>query len=93
MGRELQRVTALDVLDPGEFVAQGLPGVEDEPGGLTWAQLTELLSTAVRAGGCTGASIAIYDPDQDPNGAEAEKIIQMVAEVTSAFVRPSRAST
>ena len=30
----------LDVLDPVEFRAQGLPDVEDEPGGLTWAQLT-----------------------------------------------------
>src|SRR5882762_1638162 len=29
----------LDVLDPLEFAAQGLPDVEDEPGGLRWDQL------------------------------------------------------
>ena len=33
----------LDVLDPAEFPAQGLPDVEDEPGGLTWDQLTDLV--------------------------------------------------
>ena len=33
----------LDVLDPVEFGAQGLPDVVDEPGGLTWDQLTDLV--------------------------------------------------
>lgn len=37
----------LDVLDPTQFAAQGLPDVDDEPGGLTLAQLTEV---AVAAG-------------------------------------------
>ena len=71
----------LDVLDPVEFPAQGLPGVEDEPGGLTWVQLTDLAAAMVGAGGCVGASLAIYDPDQDPDGSDAARIVQFVAEV------------
>ena len=75
----------LDVLDPLEFPAQGLPGVEDEPGGLTWAQLSDLLTAAVGAGGCAGMSLAIYDPDQDADGAEAEKIVGLISQVGAAL--------
>ncbi len=41
----------LDVLDPVEFAAQGLPDVDDEPGGLTWDQLTDLV-VALFGSGC-----------------------------------------
>lgn len=75
----------LDVLDPVEFPAQGLPDVEDEPGGLTWEQLTELLVAAVGAGGCLGLSLAIYDPEQDPDRAGARRIVGLVGEVAAAL--------
>ncbi len=75
----------LDVLDPVEFAAQGLPDVEDDPGGLTWEQLTELLVAAVREGGSVGLSVAIYDPEQDTDGEDARRIIRMVTEVASAL--------
>ena len=86
----------LDVLDPVEFPAQGLPGVADDPLGLTWAQLTGLLTTAVAAGGCVGWSLAIYDPDQDPDRSSAARILALVSAVTSALppgagVGPARA--
>lgn len=69
----------LDVLDPLVFPAQGLPGVEDEPGGLTWDQLTDLVvSLFGSAAHCVGASLAIYDPDQDQNRAAAANIVQFV---------------
>jgi arginase len=68
----------LDVLDPVEFPAQGLPDVDDEPGGLTWAQLTDLAQAMLSAGGCIGCSIAIYDPDQDPAGTDAANIVRFV---------------
>lgn len=68
----------LDVLDPVEFPAQGLPDFADEPGGLTWSQLTELAVTMLESGGCVGCSFAIYDPDQDPDGADAEAIVRFI---------------
>jgi arginase len=75
----------LDVLDPVEFPAQGIPGVADDPLGLTWAQLTGLLTAAVAAGGCVGWSLAIYDPDQDPDRSSAASILALVSAVTSAL--------
>jgi arginase len=74
----------LDVLDPVEFPAQGLPGVPDEPGGLTWRQLTALVLAMAETGGCVGASLAIYDPDQDTDGADAARIVEFVRDVLPA---------
>ena len=75
----------LDVLDPVELPAQGIPGVEDESDGLTWPQLTRLLTTAVATGGCVGWSMAIYDPDQDPDRSSAARIVELVEAVASAL--------
>jgi arginase len=71
----------LDVLDPVEFAAQGVPGTDGEPGGLIWTQLTQLLAAALGTGGCLGWSIVIYDPDQDPAGDEARRIVALTASV------------
>jgi arginase len=69
----------LDVLDPVVFPAQGLPDVEDEPGGLTWDQLTDLVVSLFGSPAhCVGASLAIYDPDQDPDQTDAANIVQFV---------------
>jgi arginase len=77
----------LDVLDPVEFPAQGLPDVDDEPGGLTWDQLTDLVvSLFTGPVSCVGASLASYDPDQDPDGAGAAQIVAFVRNV---LVRPT----
>jgi arginase len=73
----------LDVLDPVEFGAQGLPDVPDEPGGLTWAELTSTLTSAVVQGGCIGLSLAIYDPDQDPAGRDARRIVELVRDLAA----------
>jgi len=75
----------LDVLDPLEFAAQGLPGVADEPGGLSWQQLTALATTAVAMSGCRGLSLAIYDPDQDPTGRDSARIVQFARYVAEAL--------
>lgn len=73
----------LDVLDPVEFPAQGLPEFDDIPGGLSWDQLTDLLRAAVGTGGCLGWSAVIYDPDQDPDGAAARRITELVGAVAA----------
>ncbi len=66
---------------PAALPAQGVPGGENEPGGLSWDQLTALLTAAVAAGGCIGMSFVIYDPDQDPTGRDARRIVRLIADV------------
>jgi len=73
--------TDLDVLAQDIFTAGRVPDDEDEPGGLDWQQLTELTLAALESGGCAGWSIAIYDPEQDPDGTEARRIVQYVTDV------------
>jgi arginase len=68
----------LDVLDPVVFPAQGLPGVPDEPGGLTWPGLGDLVGAALTVPGCIGMSVAIYDPEQDPGGAGASEVVRFL---------------
>lgn len=75
----------LDVLNPDEFKSQGVPGVEDEPGGLTWQQLTDLAVTAAGMDGCRGWSVAIYDPDQDLNRKDAARIVRFAREIGSSL--------
>jgi arginase len=48
---------------------------------LTWPQLTSALAAALGAGGCRGWSIAIYDPDQDPQGGDARRIVQLARDL------------
>jgi arginase len=74
----------LDVLDPVEFPAQGLPDFPDEPGGLTWDQLTDLvMALFTTPASCIGGSIAIYDPDQDPDRSGAAQIVAFVRNVVA----------
>ncbi|SEP25506.1 arginase family protein [Trujillonella endophytica] len=73
----------LDVLDPDVFPAQGLPGVPDEPGGLSWAALTDLLLGALEVPGCAGWSVAIYDPEQDPTGDCAADVVRLAERVAA----------
>lgn len=74
--------TDLDVLARAEFAASGAPGEPLLPGGLTWSQLTEIVSLAVRADSCRGWSLAVYNPDLDLDGRAAARIIEFVADVT-----------
>jgi arginase len=74
----------LDVLDPAVFPAQGLPEFPDEPGGLTWDQLTDLvMALFTTPASCIGGSIAIYDPDQDPKHTDAAQIVAFVRNVVA----------
>lgn len=69
----------------GSSPPKGVPDVEDAPNGLSWDQLTRAVTAAVACGGCLGWSLAIYDPDQDPNRSDARRILRFVEEVAAAL--------
>lgn len=73
--------TDLDVLSVRDFFARGAPGEISLSGGLTWRQLTEVVQTALSMGGCRGWSLAIYNPDLDPDGSQARHIVELVTEI------------
>jgi arginase len=72
----------LDVLDATEFHACGAAGDASMPTGLTWAALTEITRTVLQTDGCQGWSVAVYNPDLDPGGEDAQLIVAYLAEVT-----------
>jgi arginase len=71
----------LDVLDRGEFRACGAANDASMPEGLSWAQLTAITTTALRTDGCRGWSIGVYNPDLDPEGRDAERIVSYLTDV------------
>ncbi|MGO8947970.1 MAG: arginase family protein [Ktedonobacterales bacterium] len=75
----------LDVLDGKEFSACGAASDASTPGGLTWAELTTVVTSAFEAGGCSGWSLGVYNADLDPEKQAAERIVQFVTEVTSSW--------
>lgn len=77
----------LDVLDGNEFRACGAASDPAMPEGLTWAELTAITRTALASDGCRGWSIGVYNPDLDPDGRDAARIVGYLAEV----VRTGRA--
>jgi arginase len=70
----------LDVLDRSEFGACGAAADPSMPEGLTWSQLTDLTRAALRTDGCRGWSLGVYNPDLDPDGREAKRIVAYVAD-------------
>ncbi|MGH9369354.1 MAG: arginase family protein [Thermoanaerobaculia bacterium] len=64
-----------DVLDPSIMPAVDTP----EPGGLTFAELTDLLRELFRSDLAAGLQICIYDPDLDPEGRCAQGLVDAIA--------------
>jgi arginase len=77
----------LDVLSEDEFAAQLVPGDAGTPGGLSWPQLTEAVRAALGVAGCRGLSVTIYDPDQDPDGSDARRVVQFVGDIAPGLAR------
>lgn len=71
----------LDVLAEEEFGPRGALGEPPMPGGLTWSELTDLVSAALSEGDCRGWSLVIYNPDLDPGGGAARRIVRFVRDV------------
>jgi arginase len=73
--------TDLDVLAWDQFSACGAADDPAMPGGLSWAELTAVVSSALRAGGCRGWSVGVYNPDLDPERHAARQIVTFLAQV------------
>ncbi|AUI60231.1 arginase family protein [Amycolatopsis sp. BJA-103] len=61
----------LDVLSSDALDAVSYP----QPGGLSWDQLGELATAALGEPGCVGITVCVYDPDRDPDGTGARRIV------------------
>jgi len=53
-------------------------------GGLGWAELDRIMMRAVAGDGCAGISAGTYNPDLDPTGEVAERIVGLLARWLSA---------
>jgi arginase len=66
----------LDALDEAELGAV----TYSQPEGLIWAEFTELTRTFLASPDLIGASIADFNPDLDPEGADARRIVAALSE-------------
>ena len=67
----------LDVLATESLSAIDYP----QAGGIDWTTLTSLTRRAIASSSVMGWTVTIYNPDLDPNGAGADRIVRYVTEV------------
>lgn len=72
----------LDVLATADFAAVDYP----QPGGLHWDELDQMVAVALAETHCRGLSIAIYNPDRDPDRSAARRLVEFV---TRSIERPA----
>ncbi|HWI22779.1 MAG TPA: arginase family protein [Baekduia sp.] len=73
----------LDVLATPDFAAVDYR----QPGGVDWATLDGLASTAAPDAGCRGISVVIYNPALDADHSDGPKVIEFLARLTAELVR------
>jgi arginase len=73
----------LDVLSTEALGAVDYP----QPGGLGWDDLEALTMLAVGSPGLIGLDVTIYNPDLDPGGGGARRIVAWVATVAAGLAR------
>ena len=64
----------LDVLSTASLAAIRYP----QPGGLTWDHVETISAIALRTPGLVGWDVTIYNPDLDPRGAGARRIVSFL---------------
>jgi arginase len=67
----------LDVLQTDDFPAADYL----QPGGLGWAELSDVAAAALADERCFGASVVIYNPDLDPDRSSAARIVRFLSEL------------
>jgi arginase len=78
--REFMLHLDLDVIAQEEFPATNVP----DPGGLSLAEVRSSLTEFAKQKNLLGLDIAQYNPDRDPDGSGAKKLVDLLAEVLSA---------
>jgi arginase len=74
----------LDVLATAELSAVDYP----QPGGLRWWHLRQMTAAALAVPGCAGWTVAIYNPDLDPDGGQAARIVGYVVGAAATLAEP-----
>ena len=74
----------LDVLATAELGAVDYP----QPGGLRWWHLRQMTAATLAVGGCAGWTVAIYNPDLDPDGGQAARIVAYVVGAAATLAEP-----
>ena len=67
----------LDVLDETALPAVSYP----QPQGLDWRELVGLAAPLAAAPNLVGVSVADFNPDRDPDGAQARRVVDALAEL------------
>jgi arginase len=78
--REFMLHLDLDVIAQEDFPATNLPA----SGGLSFADVQASFTEFVKHKNLLGLDVAQYNPDKDPNGSSAKKMIELLAEALSA---------
>jgi arginase len=74
----------LDVLATAELAAVDYP----QPGGLRWWHLRQMTAAALAVPGCVGWTVAIYNPDLDPDDGQAARIVDYVVGAAARLAEP-----
>jgi arginase len=78
-GRPVWLHLDVDVLDEAEFPATDYL----MPGGLTLAEVTELIRSAAATVDLVGASVACYNPTKDPDGRHGRALVDLLGAALS----------
>ena len=70
----------LDIIAQEEFSATNVPG----SGGLSFAEVQASLNEFVKSKNLLGLDVAQYNPDRDPDGSGAKKVVELLAGALSA---------
>ena len=78
-----------DVLDAGELPSVNVPG----NGGLRFEDARAILQEVVQSQNLVGLDVAQYNPDKDPDGSGARRLVDLLVEVLSVRMEPQDAPT
>jgi len=79
----------VDVISSDEFPATDFP----DPGGLSWNQTVEALRAFAAQSSLAAFDVAGYNPDLDPDGSGARRLIDLLVEVLAPRLVPASTET